>query len=153
MSVSEICDKENEVEFLSDKGIITNLSTTKVILATRSCKNIYVVDFSSAEGDNLTPLRSQDESANLWHRRLGHVSTSLLNKLTARDLVHGLANIKFNESKVYDVYVKGKQTKTSFKSKKELCTSRELELIHVDLCGPVKIQSRGGKKYIFFASG
>lgn len=125
-----------------------NLSTNKVILTSRSCKNMYVTNLNSAQGDNLTCLRDQDKSIDLWHRRMGHVSTSLLNKLVVWDLVCGLFEIRFGENKVCDACVKRKQTKISFKPKKKVSTSKPLEFIHMDLCGPVKIQSRGGKRYI-----
>ena len=44
---------------------------------------------------------------------------------------------------------KRKTGKSSFKSKKEVSTSHPLELIHMDLYGPMRIQSRGGNKYVF----
>ncbi|KAH0682508.1 hypothetical protein KY290_023330 [Solanum tuberosum] len=148
LSVSQICNRGNEVKFLSDKCIVTSLSTKKVILTARRRKNMYVVDLKMTHGDDLTYLSAQSENANLWHRRLGHVSSSLLNKLVSRDLVRGLPKLKFSDKKVCDACVKGKQIRSSFKQKKQVSSSRVLELIHMDLCGPVKIQSRGGKKYI-----
>ncbi|KAJ9544864.1 hypothetical protein OSB04_024571 [Centaurea solstitialis] len=42
---------------------------------------------------------------------------------------------------------KGKQTRTSFKSKKISSISFPLHLLHIDLFGPVNVQSIGGKKY------
>ena len=42
---------------------------------------------------------------------------------------------------------KGKFSKTSFKAKKVVSTSRPLELLHIDLFGPMKTASINGKKY------
>jgi hypothetical protein len=42
---------------------------------------------------------------------------------------------------------KGKIVKTNFKSKNIVSTSRPLELLHIDLFGPVKTASINGKKY------
>ena len=42
----------------------------------------------------------------------------------------------------------GKQVRKSFKLKKCVSTTHPLELLHVDLCGPMKITSRGGKRYV-----
>ena len=81
LSVSQICDKGNEVKFLSEKCTVTNLATNEVILIAKRFKNMYVADLDSAQGDNLTCLKAMDDGADLWHRRLGHVSSSLLNKL------------------------------------------------------------------------
>jgi len=83
----------------------------------------------------------------LWHKRLGHVSLSLLNKLVFKGLVVG-SSIKFNDKKVCDACVRGKQLRTSFKLKNYVSTSRPLELLHVNLCGPMRITSRGGKMYV-----
>ena len=55
--------------------------------------------------------------------------------------------MKFCE-KICEACVKGKQIRSSFKSKKQVTSSRVLELLHMDLCGPLKVQSRNGKKYI-----
>ena len=41
----------------------------------------------------------------------------------------------------------GKQTKGSFKSKNVVSTSRTLELLHMDLLGPTRTTSLGGKRY------
>ncbi|XP_049381315.1 uncharacterized protein LOC125845854 [Solanum stenotomum] len=149
LSVSQICDKGNEVKFLLEKCIVTSLSTKEVILTVRRRqKNMYVADLDTAQGDDLTCLSAQSENAILWHRRLGNVSSFLLNKLVSGDLVCGLPKLKFSDNKVCDACVKGKQTRSSFKPKKQMSSSRALELIHMDLCGHVKIQSKGGKKYI-----
>ena len=76
------------------------------------------------------------------------MSSSLLNKLVSRDLVLGLPKLKFSESKVCEACVKVKQIRSSFKLKKQVSSSRTLELLHMDLCEPLKVQRRSGKKYI-----
>ena len=42
----------------------------------------------------------------------------------------------------------GKQVKSKHPSVTEVQTSRPLELLHIDLMGPAKVQSLGEKKYI-----
>jgi len=76
-------------------------------------------------------------------------SLSLLNKLIFKDLVVRIPSIKYNNDKVCYVCARGKQVRTSFKSKNYVSTFQPLELLHVDLCGPTRITSRGGKKYVF----
>ena len=44
--------------------------------------------------------------------------------------------------------VMGKQVRNLFKSKNQVSTSKPLELIHMDVCGPMRVQSIGGSKYI-----
>ena len=42
----------------------------------------------------------------------------------------------------------GKQVKSKHPSVTEVQTSRPLELLHIDLMGPARVQSLGGKRYI-----
>ncbi|XP_070017440.1 intracellular protein transport protein USO1-like [Nicotiana sylvestris] len=95
LSVSQICDKENKVEFLSKICTVTNLVTGEVVLEVKRYKNIYVADFESIQSGDLSCLKVVDDDAELWHRRLGHASFSLLNKLIQKDLVRGLSMSKF----------------------------------------------------------
>ena len=41
----------------------------------------------------------------------------------------------------------GKQTRANFKRKEQHSTSKPLELIHTDLCGPARVQSLQGEGY------
>jgi len=72
-----------------------------------------------------------------------------LNKLVSKDLVVGLPSIKYNDDKVCDACARGKQVRKSFKLKNCVSTTRSLEMLHVDLCGPMRITIRGGKRYVF----
>ena len=69
--------------------------------------------------------------------------------MSKNDLVKGLPKTKFIKDEVCDAYQFGKQTKTSFKKKKEISTSRPLELLYMDLFGPNRIASMSGKVYAF----
>ena len=85
----------------------------------------------------------------MWHRRLGHASTSVIKKLIKHDLVEGLPKIKVKRSGICSACAKGKQTKTSFQSKTIVTTSKHLELIHMDLFGPIRTVSIRGKVYSY----
>lgn len=65
LSVSQICDKGNEVRFLSNKCTVTNLMMKELMPIAKRCKNMYVADLSIARDDNLTCLRTQDEMSEL----------------------------------------------------------------------------------------
>ena len=70
-----------------------------------------------------------------------------LNKLISKDLVIGLPKLKFEKDRLCDACQKGKQVKSSFKSKNVISTSKPLELLHLDLFGPSRIKSFGGNYY------
>ncbi|XP_070010541.1 uncharacterized protein [Nicotiana sylvestris] len=124
LSVSQICDKGNKVEFVSKICTVTSLVTGEVVLVAKRYKNIYVADFNSLQSGNLSCLKAVDDDAELWHRRFVHASFSLLNKLIQKDLVRGLPMSKFKEQKVCDSCAREKHMKSSFKSKKDANTSK-----------------------------
>ena len=43
--------------------------------------------------------------------------------------------------------VRGKQTQTPFPKSESQRSSKLLEIIHADVCGPMKVASKGGAKY------
>ena len=74
---------------------------------------------------------------------------SQLSKLSKGDLVIGLPKLDFKKNKLCDTCQFGKQFKNSFKSKDKISTTKPLELIHLDLFGPSRTLSLGGKRYTF----
>ncbi|XP_021725053.1 uncharacterized protein LOC110692355 [Chenopodium quinoa] len=148
LSISQFCDKGNSVSFDSEKCSIIQNDTGKVLLEGTRKGNTYTVDLNTVPRNNLTCLSVIEDDPLLWHKRFGHASFSLIDKLRTRNLVEGLPSIKFLCDKICDACVKGKQVRTSFKSKKMVSSTKPLELIHMDLCGPMRIQSRSGKKYV-----
>ena len=72
-----------------------------------------------------------------------------LSKLVKNDLVIGLPKLKFDKDKICDACQFGKQVRNSFKSKNSVSTPRPLELLHIDLFGPMDVLSMGGKSYEF----
>jgi len=74
---------------------------------------VYNVCISFLPQNNLTWLSALNDDAMLWHKRLGHASFSLLNKLVSKDLVVAIPTIKYNDGKVCDACAKGKQVKNS----------------------------------------
>ena len=72
-----------------------------------------------------------------------------MNDLCKNELVIGLPKLKFNKDKPYDACQKWKQSKSSFKLKNVISTSRPLELIHLNLFGPTRVASPSGMYYTY----
>ncbi|XP_070055737.1 uncharacterized mitochondrial protein AtMg00300-like [Nicotiana tomentosiformis] len=117
LSVSQICDKGNKVKFVSKICTVTNLVTGEVVLVAKRYKNIYVANFESLQNRDRSCLSAVDDDAKLWHIILSHASFMLLNKLVKKGLVCGLPKSSFKDHKVCDACIKGKQVRSSFKSK------------------------------------
>ncbi|CAH2109182.1 unnamed protein product [Euphydryas editha] len=85
-------------------------------------------------------------SSEMWHRRLGHVNSSYLNKM--QDAVEGFnMEQKAVMSKNSCVTCcEGKQSRLPFPSSGNRSTQL-LETIHTDVCGPMEHISLGGSRY------
>ena len=72
-----------------------------------------------------------------------------LAKLQKGEHILGLTNVVFEKDKVCGVCQAGKQHGVPHPSKNIVSTTRPLELLHMDLFGPVAYISIGGNKYGF----
>ena len=71
----------------------------------------------------------------------------LMSKLVKKNLVKGLPKVNYERNKICDACQLGEQTRNSFNLKNIVSTTRPLELLHMDLFGPTRITSLGGRKY------
>ncbi|KAJ6816220.1 uncharacterized protein M6B38_417750 [Iris pallida] len=85
----------------------------------------------------------------LWHMGLGHANMDTILRLATKKLVRSLPDISFNKDTVCSECEKNKATKSAFKSKNAISTTRPLQLLYMDLFGPNRIASLGGKLYAF----
>ena len=67
-------------------------------------------------------------------------------KISANKAIRDIISISKPSKNTYVSCQKGNQTRSSFKEK-EYYTSQPLELVHTDLCGPMRTQSINGDKY------
>jgi transposase InsO family protein len=109
--------------------------------------NLYLVDFTSEDANLKTCLFTKISLGWLWHRRLAHVGMSTLKKLLKKELVRGLKDVKFEKDKVCSACQVGKQVANTHRTKAYMSTSRVLELLHMDLFGPITYKSLGGDLY------
>ena len=84
----------------------------------------------------------------LWHQRLRHANYKQVAKVSKFEAVIGLPKFGKIEKNVCGPCQLGKQTKSSHSKVNVVATSHPLQLLHVDLMGPTKIESTGGKRYI-----
>ena len=108
----------------------------------RTSGNLYTL----SDGLKKTCLMSQAEESWLWHRRLGHINFNSMSKLYSTEAIRGIPEITKPSNTICDSCQKGKQTRVVFKTK-EHHSSKPLQLIHTDLCGPMRTQSTSGDKY------
>ncbi|GJS07758.1 retrovirus-related pol polyprotein from transposon TNT 1-94 [Tanacetum coccineum] len=84
----------------------------------------------------------------LWHQRLSYLNFDYITSLAKQSLVRGLPKLKYQKDHICSACALGKSKKHSYKPKAEDFIQEKLYLLHMDLCGPMKIQSINGRKYI-----
>nr|GEW31992.1 retrovirus-related Pol polyprotein from transposon TNT 1-94 [Tanacetum cinerariifolium] len=71
-----------------------------------------------------------------------------INDLTRKDLVRGLPRLKFEKDHLCSACQLGKSKKHTHKPKSENTNLKVLNTLHMDLCGPMRVKTINGKKYI-----
>nr|GEZ38176.1 retrovirus-related Pol polyprotein from transposon TNT 1-94 [Tanacetum cinerariifolium] len=75
----------------------------------------------------------------LWHRRLSHLNFDTINLLSKNDIVVGLPKLKFVKDHLCSSCELGKAKQKSFHTKLTPSSKRRLHLLHMDLCGPMRV--------------
>lgn len=117
-----------------------------ILRGVRTSDDCYCLGTLDFKGQNVCNKVS-NESLELWHQRLGHVNLKNLKRLSRKEIVRGLPNLGSNDDMICGPCQIGKQIKSPHRKLNEITTSKPLELVHLDLVGPVQTLSLGGKKY------
>ena len=97
---------------------------------------------------NISCQSAQVNLLELWHQRFGHENYKQVAKVSKLEAVVGLLKFGKIEKNVCGPCQLGKQAKSTHPKVNVVATSRPLELLHVDLMGPMRKESVGGKRYI-----
>ncbi|GKD24097.1 integrase, catalytic region, zinc finger, CCHC-type containing protein [Tanacetum coccineum] len=112
--------------------------------------DLYTI--SLQETTSLTSIcfmaKASPTQAWLWHRRLSHLNFDYINLLSKKDVVIGLPKLKYVKDQLCSSCEVSKVKRSSFKTKAVPSSKGRLNLLHMDLCGPMRVASINGKKYI-----
>ncbi|XP_070031738.1 uncharacterized protein [Nicotiana tomentosiformis] len=139
LSISQLCDLGYEVKF-KKTGCAIEDEAYKIILPGKKYGNIYILD-GIKNLDSHICLESISDDPWLYHKKFGHASMHLIENLSKYDLVIGLPKLNFSRNHVCDTCQIGKQTKNYFKTKDIVSTTKPIQLLHMDLFGPIRTSS------------
>jgi hypothetical protein len=108
---------------------------------------LYLVDFITDEVELDRCLIAKINMGWLWHRRLAHVGIRNIHNLQRDCHILGLTNIIFEKNRPCGACQTGKQVGAHHHDKNIITTMRPLEMLHMDLFGPVAYISMDGNKY------
>ena len=125
---------------------LSNRNNKPAMTATRQA-NLYLIN-----GRTDPPLIAQQANIatdtnnfRLWHERLGHIGMENLNRMISNHSVEGLPVTK-GEIRFCEDCAINKLTRISFTAQGKRAT-KILDLVHTDLCGPMRECTPQGNKY------
>nr|GFA93803.1 retrovirus-related Pol polyprotein from transposon TNT 1-94 [Tanacetum cinerariifolium]GFB00075.1 retrovirus-related Pol polyprotein from transposon TNT 1-94 [Tanacetum cinerariifolium] len=148
-SIGQFCDSYLEVAFYQHTCFFRNLEGVELLTGSRG-NNLYTLSLQDMMASSLICLLSKASKTKswLWHRHLSHLNFGAINHLARQGLVRGLLKLKFEKDHLCSACAMGKSTKKTYKPKSKDTNQEKLYLLHMDLCGPMRVESVNGKKYI-----
>ncbi|GKB14379.1 retrovirus-related pol polyprotein from transposon TNT 1-94 [Tanacetum coccineum] len=147
--LGQFCDSNHEVDFRQHTCFVRNLEGVDLLTGSQG-NNLYTLSLRDIMASSPICLLSKASKTKywLWHRRLSHLNFGAINHLARHGLVRGLPKLKFEKDHMCSACAMGKSKKKPHKPKSEDTNQEKLYLLHMDLCGPMRVASINGKKYI-----
>ncbi|GJR55752.1 putative ribonuclease H-like domain-containing protein [Tanacetum coccineum] len=148
-SVRQFCDSDLEVAFRRNTCFVRNLEGVYLLKGNRTT-NLYTInlhDMASASPICLM-ARATSTKSWLWYQCLSHLIFNTINDLAKNDLVTGLPKFKYHKEHLCPSCEQGKSKRASHPPKPVPNSKQRLHLLHMDLCGPMRIASINGKRYV-----
>nr|GEV72948.1 copia protein [Tanacetum cinerariifolium] len=148
-SVGQFCDADLKVAFRKSTCFVRDLQGNDLLDRNRG-SNLYIISLQESTSSTLLCLMAKATLTQtwLWHRRLSHLNFNYINLLSKKDIVIGLPKLKYVKDQLCSSCELSKAKRSSFKSKAIPSSKGRLNLLHIDLCGPMRVASINGKKYI-----
>ncbi|GJR16973.1 retrovirus-related pol polyprotein from transposon TNT 1-94 [Tanacetum coccineum] len=148
-SVGQFCDKGLEVAFRKSTCFVRNEDGVDLLTGDRS-SNLYTIALNEIASNSSACLLAKASSSQswLWHQRLSHLNFATINNLVKNNLVRGLPKMKFEKDHLCSACEQGKIHRKHHKSKTAFASNKPLYLLHMDLCGPMRVESINGKRYV-----
>lgn len=89
---------------------------------------------------------SEENSLQLWHRRFCHINPGYIFKTSKNESVRGMPKLSTNKVECESCRI-AKTRRKSFKRIRNIGTTKPLELIHMDVCGPLPARTPAGHRY------
>ncbi|GJW36671.1 retrovirus-related pol polyprotein from transposon TNT 1-94 [Tanacetum coccineum] len=149
-SVGQFCDSDLEVPFKRNTCYVQNLEGVDLLKGNYTNKTFTSINLHEMAYASPICLMARATSTKswLWHQRLSHLNFDTINDLAKNDLVTGLPKFKYHKEHLCPSCEQGKSKKASHPPKPVPNSKQRLHLLHMDLCGPMRVESINGKRYV-----
>nr|GFA35341.1 retrovirus-related Pol polyprotein from transposon TNT 1-94 [Tanacetum cinerariifolium] len=148
-TLGQFCDADLEVSFRRNTCFIRDLDGVDLLKGNRFT-NLYTINLHEMASTSPICLmaRTTPTKSWLWHQRLSHLNFDTINDLAKNDLVSSLPKFKYSKEYLCPSCEQGKSKRASHPPKPVPNSKQRLHLLHMDLCGPMRVASINGKRYV-----
>ncbi|GKB23292.1 retrovirus-related pol polyprotein from transposon TNT 1-94 [Tanacetum coccineum] len=148
-SVGQFCHADLEVAFWKSTCYVCDLKGNDLLIDSHR-SDLYSITLQDTSTPNPICLMAKATSSQawLWHHRLLYLNFDTINLLSKYDIMTGLPKLKFGKDHLCSLCELGKAKQKSFHTKTTPSSKRRLQLLHMDLYGPMRVESFNGKKYV-----
>jgi hypothetical protein len=145
LSIAKIVDKNREVLFTKNRAFIQDRRGRVKMIADRDGDLFYLRE--NHQKACATSVTMACDIFNNWHRRFGHLNFKDLEVMMKENLVAG-AKLKgaVSTKNPCKICISGKFATAPFPRRPNR-SSNLLDIVHTDVCGPMRIESKGGARY------
>lgn len=154
-------------KFIGGNNRIEVVENGETVFTAIESDGLYVVEFNSCKfntkSSNLTKIKKlsrkvkskntkrkkvsfASENIDIWHKRFAHINPEYIKGTARHEAVRGLPKLK-GELTPCDACKEAKARRVNFKPKHSIRSKKPLELLHLDLCGPMPKASINGHRY------
>nr|GEV52607.1 hypothetical protein [Tanacetum cinerariifolium] len=146
-SVGQFFDVDLEVAFWRSTCFVRDLQGNDLLTGNRG-SDLYTVSLQETTSSTLNCFMAKalPTQAWLWHQRLSHLNFDIINLLSKKDIVIGLPKLKYVKDQPCSSCEASKAKRISFKRKAVPNSKGRLNVIYMDLCGPMRVASINGKE-------
>nr|GEU52482.1 hypothetical protein [Tanacetum cinerariifolium] len=133
--------------FRRNACFVRNLEGVDLLKGNRST-NLYTINLYEMASASPICLMARASSTKswLWHQRLSHLNFDTINDLAKNDLVFVLLKFKYHKEHLCPLCEQGKSKRASHPPKPVPNYRQRLHLLHMNLCGPMRIARINGKR-------
>lgn len=146
ISVAKLAQKKLNVYFDEQECQVVNLEGTVVATGCRY-GGLYCLRLAEASL-KVTTGQYTENCQHLWHRHLGHRDWTAAERLVKENLATGMQVSDCGLRLKCEVCMEGKLARSPFPAVTERKSTGILDIVHTDLCGPMKTTTPSGNRYV-----
>ncbi|GJZ91447.1 retrovirus-related pol polyprotein from transposon TNT 1-94 [Tanacetum coccineum] len=146
-SVGQFCDADLEVAFRKSMCFVRDLQGNDLLTGNRGT-DLYTISLQETTSSTPSVYVKHPPLSMVMASKTFHLKLYLHQLVFKEECEIGLPKLKYVKDQLCSSCEVSKAKRSSFKSKTVPSSKGRLNLLHMDLCGPMRVASINGKKYI-----